>query len=128
MLSGEELAAFAQGLWCYELTVNGAAVPSGGKVIIDTGDFTIASVERRSPYLHLPEEYFEAGRLQSGYRLSFPDMQPAKVDGRDGTVVSAVEYTFIGVPNRSEVSFTVDNGLRESLGLTTDTVTITVRQ
>lgn len=129
--SEEEMVQFAKSQVVYELTVNDEKVPANGEMTVPAGEIQILLAEMRGLASEfLSDEWIEKGTLSGDYinHIQGFDTTNWTLDGRDGTVNTALGYKRSDVEDGEIITFNISDELMERLGLTTNTIRIEVHK
>ncbi|KAB8138096.1 hypothetical protein F9U64_06530 [Gracilibacillus oryzae] len=127
-LSDEEMLAFAQAQFIYELQVNGESIPQSGKITVPSGEIEILLSEKSMGYEFLQPEWSEKGKISGDYIDQILNFDSAgwSPAGTDGTVNSSRGFKTTNAKAGEQISFQISDELKKRLQLDTSEIVIEV--
>lgn len=127
-LDDKELSILAKDEWNYSIEIDDKPINFDTNFTIDKNSFKISYIEGTTGLSTMVPEIFENGKISGNFyeHLEFINVQPAKTDITDGTVVQAMIYQFENVPDGTIIKLQISDELKERLDLRSNILSIEI--
>lgn len=128
VLDEDQKQEIAESNYQYSIKVNGEPVPKDGVVMVSRGTFKVSIQEELSTDIPLPENMPDGSLTGEHYseHMVFIGQDDFKTESYDGTMRTAVEYTFEEGYSVESFDIQITEELKDRIGLETNLIRITV--